>query len=56
MFLPVAHTSTSYPFVNVVENNWHNQTVDGGCAMAEHKATCPENPTLQNNVLVKASD
>lgn len=40
----------------LVENNWHNQTVDGGCAMVEHKATCPENLTIQNNVLVKGSD
>jgi hypothetical protein len=39
----------------LVENNWHNQSVDGGCAMKEHKATCPDNLKIQNNVLVQGS-
>lgn len=40
----------------LVEKNWHNQTVVGGCGMAEHKATCPQNLTIRDNVLVKGSD
>lgn len=40
----------------LVENNWHNQTVAGGCAMPEHKATCPKNLTIQNNTLVSGSN
>ena len=40
----------------LVENNWHNQTVAGGCATPAQKATCPHNLTIQNNVLVTGSD
>ena len=40
----------------LVENNWHNQTIAGGCAMKEHQATCPDNLTVQDNTLVSGSD
>ena len=40
----------------IVEHNWHNQTVAGGCALPEHKATCPQNVTIRNNILVSGSD
>ena len=36
----------------IVEDNWHNQSVAGGCALPEHRATCPHNLTLRNNTLV----
>ena len=36
----------------VVEDNWHDQTVEGGCAMPQHRNTCPQNLTIANNVLV----
>ena len=37
----------------VVEDNFHDQAVAGGCAMPQHRATCPHNLTLENNVLVE---
>ena len=40
----------------LVENNWHNQTIAGGCAMKEHQATCPDNLTVQDNTLVSGND
>ena len=36
----------------IVENNYHNQTVAGGCATPQHSATCPDNVTISNNTLV----
>jgi hypothetical protein len=36
----------------IVEDNWHDQSVAGGCATPQHQATCPTNLTLTNNVLV----
>jgi len=39
----------------LVEDNYHDQTVAGGCALPEHRATCPQNLTITGNVLVAAS-
>ena len=36
----------------IVEDNYHDQLIAGGCATPEHKATCPRNLTLKGNVLV----
>ena len=39
----------------LVNDNWHNQVVAGGCALPKLAPTCPDNLTVTNNVLVKGS-
>jgi hypothetical protein len=42
----------------IVEDNYHNQTIAGGCGDKGphgHFATCPQNLTVRNNVLVQGS-
>ena len=36
----------------VVEHNYHNQSVAGGCATPKERPTCPSNLTVVNNTLV----
>ena len=43
----------------VVENNWHNQSIAGGCGdrgASGHFSTCPQNLTLRNNILINGSN
>ena len=36
----------------IVEDNFHNQSVAGGCATPKEAPTCPVNLTVRNNTLV----
>eukprot|EP00040_Diaphanoeca_grandis_P024232 m.132960 g.132960 ORF g.132960 m.132960 type:complete len:661 (-) comp29643_c0_seq1:46-2028(-) len=39
----------------LIENNYHNQTIAGGCATPKEAPTCPQNLTVRDNVLVNGS-